>query len=152
LGQSEDGPRSWPDNLEAQSAIVAAILRRLLKGGISRADLSVGEFRPDIRAAGYPEPADFEGLFSDIIDWLRDEGMIRIGQISEDDNGNDFFINCVITGHGMEVLRRKVDILDGATAADVIMSTKDHDASASQLVKIGGLIGGVIGGFTKSVS
>jgi hypothetical protein len=50
------------------------------------------------------------------------------------------------------VLRRKADVLGGATAADVIMSTKERDASASQLVKLGGLIGGVIGGFTKSAS
>jgi hypothetical protein len=52
----------------------------------------------------------------------------------------------------MDLLRRKTDVLGGQTAADVIMSTKDQNASASQLVKLGGLIGGVIGGFTKSIS
>ena len=152
MGRSETGPRSWPDNLEAQSAIVAAILRRLLKGGITRADLSVDQFRPDISAAGYPEPADFEGMFSDIMVWLKDEGIIRIGQVTDDGQGGDFFTDCVITGHGMDLLRRKADVLGGATAADVIMSTKERDASASQLVRLGGLIGGILGGYTKSAS
>jgi hypothetical protein len=55
-------------------------------------------------------------------------------------------------GHGMDLLRRKADVLGGETAADVIMSTKERDPSASQLVKLGGLIGGVLGGFTRSVS
>jgi hypothetical protein len=152
MGQSEDGPRSWPDNLEAQSAIAAAILRHLLKGGITRSDLSVDQFRSDISAAGYPEPADFDGMFSDIMAWLRDEGIIRIGQIADDGGGGSFFTDCVITGRGMDRLRQKSDVLGGATAADLIMSTKEHDASASQLVRLGGLIGGVIGGFTKSAS
>jgi hypothetical protein len=152
MGRSEEGPRSWPDNLEAHSAIVAAILRHLLKGGISRADLTVDQFRPDIRAAGYPEPADFEGMFSDIMIWLRDEGIIRVGQLIGSGEGEEFFKDCVITGRGMDMLRRKADVLGGRTAADVIMSTEDQSASAPQLVKLGGLIGGVLGGFTKSVS
>jgi hypothetical protein len=129
---------------------VAAVLRHLLKGGIARADLSVDQFRSDIRIAGYPEPANFDGLFSDIMVWLKDEGIIRTGQIIGDDNNGDFFTDCVITGHGMNLLRQKADVLGGATAADVIMSTKERDASASQLVKLGGLIGGVLGGFTKA--
>jgi hypothetical protein len=152
MGRSEEEPRSWPDNLEAQSAVAAAILRHLLKGGITRVDLSVDQFRADIRLAGYPEPFDFEGLFLDIMVWLSDEGIIRIGQIADDGKAGSFFTDCVITGRGMDVLRRKADVLGGATAADVIMSTKERDASASQLVKLGGLIGGVIGGFTKSAS
>jgi hypothetical protein len=149
MGRSEHGPRSWPDNLEAQNVIVAAILRHLLNGGITRADLSVDQFRP-IRAAGYPEPADFEGLFLDIMVWLSDEGIIAIGQIADDGRGGNFFTDCVITALGMNLLRRKADVLGGATAADVIMSTKERDASASQLVKLGGLIGGVLGGFTRA--
>lgn len=120
------------------------------KGGITRSDLSVDQFRPDISAAGYPDPADFEGMFPDIMTWLRDEGIIRIGEVADDGRGGSFFTDCVITGRGMNLLRQKSDVLGGATAADVIMSTKDRDASASQLVKFGGLIGGVIGGFTKS--
>jgi hypothetical protein len=152
MGRSEDEPRSWPDNLEAQSAIVAAILRHLLKGGIMRSDLSVDQFRPDILAAGYPEPADFEGMFSDIMVWLKDEGIIRSGQVTGDGNNGDLFIDCVITGHGLDLLRRKADVLGGQTAADVIMSTRDNDAPASVLVKFGGLIGGVLGGFTKTAS
>lgn len=152
MTQSENGSRSWPNNLEAQSEIVAAILRRLLEGGITKTDLSVDLFRSVIRTAGYPEPADFEGLFSDVMTWLRDEGVIRFGQVFEDGDNRDFFADCVITGHGMDLLRRKADVLGGATAAEVIMSTKDRDASASQLVKLGGLIGGIIGGATKALS
>jgi hypothetical protein len=155
MGRSEDAERSWPNNLQAQSSIAAAILRHLLKGGITRADLSVDQFRPDIRVAGYPEQFDFDGLFLDIMVWLNDEGIIRIGQIvheSHNDVRGTFFKECAITGRGMDTLRRKADFLGGATAADVIMSTNERDASASQLVKLGGLIGGVIGGLTKSAS
>jgi hypothetical protein len=52
----------------------------------------------------------------------------------------------------MNLLNKKVDVLGGASAAEVIMAPQDKHASASQLVKLGGLIGGIIGGFTKSVS
>lgn len=152
MGRSEDGPRSWPNNLEAQSAIVAAILRELLRAGITRSQLSVDQFRKDIREVGYPEPADFEGLFTDIMIWLKDEGVIRFGTISDDGRGGDLFFDVVITGHGMNLLGKSIDALNGASAADAIMEIKDKNASASQLVKLGGLIGGVIGGFTKSVS
>jgi hypothetical protein len=60
-------------------------------------------------------------MFLDIMVWLRDEDIIRIGQIADDGNGGDFFTDCVITGHGMDLLRRKADVLGGRSAADVIM-------------------------------
>ncbi|MGY3082143.1 hypothetical protein ACVWZZ_008551 [Bradyrhizobium sp. LM6.10] len=152
MGRSEDGPRSWPNNLEGQSAIVAAILRELLKAGIARSELSVDQFRADIREAGYPEPADFEGLFGDIMIWLKDESIIRFETVTGDGRGGEVFLDVVITGHGMNLLGKRIDALNGASAADVIMETKDKNASAPQLVKLGGLIGGIIGGFTKSAS
>lgn len=142
----------WPDNLEAHNKIVAAILKRLLAGGITRTTLSVDDFRSDFREAGYPEPADIEGLFDDILIWLKDEGIIRFQDAYSGSEGESVFPDCVITGHGMDLLRRKADVLGGKTAADVIMSATDQNASASQLVKIGGLIGGLIGGFTKAAS
>jgi hypothetical protein len=66
--------------------------------------------------------------------------------------GNRHFAPRDLAGRGMDLLRQKSDVPGGATAADVIMSTKARDASTSQLVKLGGLIGGLIGGFTKSAS
>jgi hypothetical protein len=152
MGRSEDESRAWPDNLEAQGSVVAAILRELLMNGILRVELGVDQFREDIRNAGYPEGADFERLFSDMVIWLRDEGVIRFGQITDDGNGGDYFIDCVLTGSGMDLLRRKADVFGGMSAAEVIMSPPDKNASAAQLAKLGSLIGGVIGGFTKSIA
>lgn len=152
MGRSENGPRSWPNNLEAQSAVVAAILRKLLEAGIVKSDLSVDQFLSDIREAGYPEPIDPDGLFRDVMSWLEAEGVIRFGGVSDDGDGGELFHDVVITGHGMGLLGKKIEALGGATAADAIMNAKDRNASASQLVKLGGLVGGIIGGFTKSVS
>ncbi|WP_271526499.1 hypothetical protein [Bradyrhizobium sp. CCBAU 25338] len=127
-------------------------MRELLETGITRSDLSVDQFRSDIREAGYPDPADFEGFFTDIMIWLKDEGIIRFGKISDDGRGGDMFLGVAITGHGMNLLGKKIDALNGASAAEVIMEKKDKNASAPQLVTLGGLIGGIIGGFTKSAS
>lgn len=150
MGRSEDGSRSWPNNLEAQSLIVASILRVLLEGGIAKSSLYAEQFLSDIRKAGYPDPVNSNGLFSDIMDWLRDEGVIRFGQVADDGNGGDLFCDVVITGYGMRLLGTKIKSLSGTSAADAIMA--DRNASAPQLVKLGGLIGGVIGGFAKSAS
>lgn len=143
--------RSWPDNLEAQSQVIAAILRRLLSGGITRATLSIDDFRSDCREAGYPEPADLEGLFDDLMAWLQAEGIIRFDSAYQGTEGETIFEGCVITGHGIGLLRRKADVFDGRSPADVIM-TKTDNSSASPFVKLGGLIGGVIGGATKTLS
>lgn len=152
MGRSEDGPRSWPNNLEAQSAVAAAILRKLLAAGIVKSELSVDLFLPDIREAGYPEPIDSDGLFRDLMSWLEAEGVIRFGQVVDGGSGSDLFCAVVITGLGMSLLGKKIEAFGGASAADAIMEAKDKNASASQLVKFGGLIGGIIGGFTKSIS
>jgi hypothetical protein len=152
LGRSEEGSRNWPDNIEAQSKVIAAILRHLLQGGVARTDLTANQFLTDIREAGYPEPIDSDGLFDDIMLWLRDEGVIRIGDIVGDGEGGSYFVSCVISGYGMRLLQNKTDVLGGKSAAEVIMEPVDKNASASQLVKLGGLIGGVIGGFVKSAS
>ena len=106
-----------------------------------------------MQAAGYPEQVVFEGLFLDIMVWLKDEGIIRFDQLIGDGEGGEMFLDCVISGHGMNLLRRKSAILDGEAAADVIMDTsRDGLAPPSQQAKLGALIGGIIGGFTKSIS
>jgi hypothetical protein len=144
--------RSWPDNLEAQAKVIAAILRRLLSGGISRATLSVDDFRPDCVEAGYPEPADLQGLFDDLMSWLRDEGMLRFESAYQGTDGETIFDGCVITGYGIRVLRQKSDVFDGRSPADVIMKHNADGGSVTPYVKYGGLLGGVIGGITKTLS
>lgn len=151
-GDSEFSQRSWPDNLEAQGKVTAAILRRLLSGGITRATLSVDDFRSDCREAGYPEPADLEGLFDDLMAWLRDEGVIRFETAYQGTDGETIFEGCVITGYGIGLLRRKADVFDGRSPADVIMTSKSDGGPVAPYVKYGGLLGGVIGGFTKTLS
>jgi hypothetical protein len=54
VGQSEGNPRSWPDNLEAQSAIVAAWWRHknlLQERGLSRSQSLVPDFGADDRSS-----------------------------------------------------------------------------------------------------
>ncbi|MGY3458951.1 hypothetical protein ACVWW5_004401 [Bradyrhizobium sp. LM3.4] len=97
-------------------------------------------------------PPTSKVCFGDIMIWLKDESIIRFETVTGDGRGGEVFLDVVITGHGMNLLGKRIDALNGASAADVIMETKDKNASAPQLVKLGGLIGGIIGGFTKSAS
>lgn len=141
------GKEKWPNNLDAQSQIIGAVLNRLLQSGVARISLSIDEFSEDLKKAGYPDKFDANDLFVDIAVWLSAEGIVRYGGLSEGTNGEAVVDDCHITAKGIHLLNSKLEVLGGKSAAEVLSSD-----SPSNHVKIGSLIGGILGGFTKSIS
>lgn len=132
------------------NAIVAAVLAKLLRnGGLRRTDLSWVEF-PEVRPA-LVSSNDFEEMFSDTIFWLRDEGYIRVGDSYGGTENESRFPDCVLTAACLVALNQKIEALDGASGRDILLSNSGGTPAGSY-TKAGSLLGGILGGFTKSIS
>jgi hypothetical protein len=136
--------------LAAQNQVVAAMLREMLKLGVKRTEWGTEDFSVAMADAGYAE-FEHDSLFNDLMLWLQAEGIIRFSSSYDDGVGGSNYCDCVLTGHGMNVLQTRSSILGGRTPAQALMD-RDTGAQAGQYVRLGGLLGGVIGGFTKSIS
>jgi hypothetical protein len=140
------------DQLQSHTELVAALLTRLLENGIRPTMIGVADFSDTFKSVGYPLDYDFDGLLEDIVNWLRDEAIIRFKDIIQGTEGELLIHDCVITAYGIKLLQSKSDLLDGKTPAEVLVENKRGDAAASGFVKAGSLLGGILGGFTKSIS
>lgn len=142
--------KKWPNNLEAQSQVVSAILAKLIDSGIVKTTISASDFSSEFVEAGYPEKFDSDGLLTDLLNWLQDEEIVRHDGGYQGDDETVF--ECVITGKGMHLLQTKSEILGGKTPLEIVAGNKTGDSSAKGFVQVGALLGGMMGGFTKAIS
>lgn len=138
--------------LKLHGAVAAAILGKLLQGGISRTEISFLDFHQTFSDLKIIPESDAENLFSDVIEWLSAEGIIRFDNGYAGTKNEEIFQDCVITAKGFAILQSGSEILGGRTPADVIHQTNKLGASHSDNSKLGSLFGGFFGGFIKSIS
>jgi hypothetical protein len=90
-------------------------------------------------------PSEEQGLFLNAVQWLEREGLISF----ERQSGLNKFIGCALRAKGFAVLGLEIDFQGGKTsmreAADQV-GTGGVDAA-----KAGDFLGGLFGGFTKSM-
>lgn len=128
------------NKLEESKAIVAKIIAILEANGVVPSVLHVSNF-------GNEHDEDRSILFSSAISWLISEGVIRLkGDPIPDDTDDTWHYEVVLTSFGFNALAR--NMAGTLTLRDQLAEAKSGQRSWSS---IGDLIGGVLGGFTKTI-
>ena len=128
------------ENLRKSEIVVAKILSILLETGFQPSDLGVEKLKLE---------EGFEKFFELSVIWLMEEKIIRGNFIRTMDRMGRL-TEPMITAHGFELLGQNiVGSADKKSNREVISQIASSPSSYSG---IGDFIGGLLGGFTKSVS
>lgn len=137
------------DDLDAQDELRGLLLARLLAQGVRRVDYSSQDFY-EAFTADYPTFAEFDGVFDDMLAWLKAERFIRFETTCEGTMGE----TCVV---GLQATSKAISLLDkqvpetGAKARDLIRPTGDKSDDAANFAKFGNFVGGLLAGFATSL-
>ena len=128
------------DNLKKSEVVIASILNRLMEVGLQHSTLSFEDL-------GLGQ--DHEAFFDTCVAWLIDEEIIR-GNHSRLLAAPGSLVEPVITADGFALLGRKLfGAEDGRRTGEAV---REIAAAPTSYSGIGDLIGGIFGGFTKSIS
>ena len=133
------------DDLQKSEVVIAKILNQLAELGLQSCELKFDELKLD---------DTFKPFFFVCSEWLVDEGIIRCKSITKytgQNGGVDGFLNTpVITSYGFALLRQEFFGAKGSgNLSEAIKDVADGTKGYSQ---IGDFVGGILGGFTKSIS
>ena len=128
------------DNLKKSEVIIATILSKLMESGLQFSTLSFDDFGLE---------KEYEPFFDTCVAWLIDEGIIRGNHARlMGTPGSD--MGPVITADGFALLGRKLLGDEGGKRTGE--AVREIAKSPTNYTGIGDLIGGIFGGFTKSIS
>jgi len=94
-------------------------------------------------------PDDDSATFNGCCDWLMEEGIIRCSNSTRLLNGSIAMINPKITSKGFALLDQPFNL--GTDPIRVGQAVKEIAGGRRNYAGIGDLIGGLLGGFTKSM-
>lgn len=129
------------ENIEKSEIVIAGILNKALEFGLQQNDLRFEELELSNEFAPY---------FATCVDWLIAEGLIRVGNHQKVLSGMSFVLNISLTSYGFAVLGRKLTI--GGEEMEIGQAVKKVASSGSGYSGAGDFFGGLLGGFTKSIS
>ena len=128
--------------LEKSNLVIAKILQLAIENGLSHWSLSFKHLGLD---------STYETHFYPCLHWLEAEDLIRVGEYARTLGGyaGGEVLNVSLTSKAMALLGQEIEINGQNTSvADAVEKASKNDAGG---YRIGELIGGVIGGFTKSI-
>ena len=129
--------------IQKSELVIAKILELLMEWGVRSCDLEFQELKLDNEYAPY---------FFPCVVWLRDEGIIRTGDLMQflDGPGAGIVSNPVLTSYGMNLMGKEIFV--GAGKKSIGQRVKEVSEGKVDYHRIGDAFGGILGGFTKSVS
>ena len=128
-------------NLEKSEVVIARILKLLMDRGLQDSMMTFGSLELS---------DDYEPFFKTSFVWLMHEGFIRATSNSEFVNSAFHGYGPVLTAKGFAMLGNKLELNgEQITIASAVEETSKSGVSASGL---GDFFGGLLGGFTKSIS
>lgn len=126
--------------LEASKVIVAEMISFLEGNGVVPSTIHVSDFRPNYTT-------DDADLFRAAVSWLVSESVVRLrGDPIPDTEDDTSHYEVVLTSFGFSALMRQ--LAGDLTLRDQLRQARDGQRSWSG---VGDLLGGVLGGFTKSI-
>lgn len=130
-------------NLQRSELVIARILNQLIDYGLQDAELKFSDL-------GLKD--EYAPFFTVCVEWLLDEGIIRCGNFSKfkaPEGVSGIMLNPVLTAYGLQILNQKLDINDSAVKlSEAVKTVSENEKPYAQL---GSFVGGVLGGFTKSI-
>ncbi len=131
------------DAMKRTNLVLAKVLNLAMANGLSHWSLSFNDLEVDEEYATYFYPS---------VEWLEEEGMIRVGEYARTLGGlaNGSIENIALTSLGMAVLGKNVEI-EGSEEplSDTVKKVSEGKVDYH---RIGDTIGGMIGGIIKSVA
>lgn len=127
------------DNLQKSEMVIARILAHLAENGLQPSSLDNGTL--DLNDELLP-------FFSTSYEWLESEGIVRSSNIAKTLNGTMYITNPVVTAYGFQLLAQGVTLGGEEKSLGKAVKEVSSGRSYSQL---GDLVGGILGGFTKSI-
>lgn len=127
------------DNIEKSEVVIARILSKSLDSGIKNNDL---EFE-DLEL-----PDDYAPYFTTCIDWLINENLIRVANHHKY-KGGSLVLDITLTSYGFTVMGQKFLVSDEDIS--IGQAVKKVSESQSGYSRSGDFVGGVLGGFSKSI-
>jgi hypothetical protein len=134
-------------DLDYHQELVGRVVAYLIGRGLRRVDLEPGHAL-EIMVESRGDEEEAIETFCDIVHWMNDEGLIRVGSIQGAGVG-EYFNQVQLTSKAVEGIRVAQESLSGQTIEAVV--TKKDGLSADVYHKIANSLGGFVGGFTKSV-
>jgi len=127
-------------NLAKSELVLAKILTLLMEQGLKGSMLTFRSLNL--------EP-DYEPFFKICFLWLVDEGLVRAKDNQESITSVFHVYDPVLTGKGFSVMGSRLQV-DGETVR-IAKVVEDRAANATGYTGLGDFLGGVLGGFTKSI-
>jgi hypothetical protein len=133
------------NNLEKSEVVIAKILALLMEWGIQECTLNFEELDLD--------PDEFGSFFFPCVQWLVDEGVIRI-------RSSERYLSPIcggiisapaITSRGLNLLGQKLNLGEGPTSETLSDRVQTVSNQGPNYSGIGDFFGGILGGFTKSM-
>ncbi|TLP69184.1 hypothetical protein FEE96_02555 [Parasedimentitalea maritima] len=123
--------------------VIAKILELLMDWGIQETQLEFKEL-------GLSE--EYAPHFFPCVEWLKDEGVIRTGKVFKylEGGGSGIVSGPVLTSYGLAALGHKITV--GENEEKLSEAVKEVSSGTKSYSNIGDLVGGILGGFTKSIS
>lgn len=127
-------------NLQKCEILVAKILKHIAELGFQDEIMSFDDLKLD---------ASYGQFYDASIRWLIAEGIIRSNGFSEYATGPSRLIGPAITSHGFSLLTADSPIAGSQNSATKVVEEVSKGAEGKW--QIGDLLGGVLGGFVKSM-
>ncbi len=127
------------NNMEKSELVVARILSILMDTGFTESDLSFDDLGLE------PE---YEAFFDLSVQWLLDEGIIRAREFVKFVGMTGALNAPVLTAYGLSLLNQPSPVGNKETMGKAVKAVSKEGRSYAG---IGDFIGGVLGGFTKSM-
>ena len=128
-------------NVNKSEFAISKILECLLEFGLQQGT--------QLRFEDIDLPDDYKSIFAGCCAWLLEEGVIRFGKASQSMDGNFAMISPMITAKGFALLDQPFSV--GGDTMRVGQAVKEVAAGRKNYASFGDFIGGLLGGFTKSM-
>lgn len=150
MPQEQEG-QDEKTNLEYHYETIGRILAFLVEKGLRRIDLDESNAM-EIMTERWGSEEEVTATFADSLYWMYSEGLIHVGKISFDFSYSYNFNGVQLSSKGIAVIKQNPNdpSLGGSIEKKLKENSGDLDPSVYQ--KIGSFVGGVLGGFTQSIS
>jgi hypothetical protein len=138
------------DELDKLFEVIGRIFVTLLRGGLRKQDLEYGALWRNLSSSEqelYQDLYDFARLFNDTVMWMEREQLIRFDTMISDSPASRFF-GVQLTSHGLAIAIEP----NGDQRETIQKQAARGELSTSVYTNIGSIVGGMLGGFTKSIS
>jgi hypothetical protein len=127
--------------LDQHMAVMGRIIAKFVSGGLTPHDI-------DSRGVeSFLDTPEDKEVFEAVIVWMLDEGIIRAKKMNQTMDGTLFLAAAQLTAKGLAIVKQPLP------GGDTIEKRVQSQTGGNQFwSSIGDLVGGIAGGFTKSIA